>query len=57
MNLQTIVNWLQTRDDESGAALVEYSLLVALIAVFCIGAMTLLAGGITNLFNQVTGSL
>ena len=57
MNLQTIVNWLQTRDDESGAALVEYSLLVALIAVFCIGAMTLLAGGITNLFNQVTGNL
>jgi len=29
---------------ERGASLVEYALLVALIAVFCIGAMTFLAG-------------
>ena len=57
MNLQTIVNWLQTRDEETGAALVEYSLLVALIAVFCIGAMTILAGGISNLFTGITGNL
>jgi pilus assembly protein Flp/PilA len=57
MNLQTIVNWLQTRDDESGAALVEYSLLVALIAVFCIGAMSFLAGGIDQLFTDITGNL
>ena len=29
---------------ERGASLVEYALLVALIAVFCIAAMTFLAG-------------
>ena len=57
MNLQTIVNWLQTRDEETGAALVEYSLLVALIAVFCIGAMSFLAGGVDTLFRDIAGNL
>ena len=38
-----LANWLRARfDDEHGASLVEYALLVALIAVVCIAAITLL---------------
>ena len=37
-------NWLRARfgDSERGASLVEYALLVALIAVVCIAAVTVL---------------
>lgn len=42
---------------ERGASLVEYALLVALIAVLCIGAMTFLSGRITGKFSQVGSSL
>jgi pilus assembly protein Flp/PilA len=39
-----LATWLRARfgDDEHGASLVEYALLVALIAVVCIAAVTLL---------------
>ncbi len=55
----TMVSYLQARfnTDERGAALVEYALLVALIAVVCIGALTLLGGGIRDKFTQVNNSL
>lgn len=44
MNLFMIKTWLQVffsknEDGERGASLVEYALLVALIAVVCIGAV------------------
>jgi pilus assembly protein Flp/PilA len=38
---------------ERGAALVEYALLVALIAVVCIAAIQLLGGSAKDKFNQV----
>jgi pilus assembly protein Flp/PilA len=40
------------RDDE-GASLVEYALLVALIAVVCIAAITLLGGNASKKFSQI----
>jgi pilus assembly protein Flp/PilA len=42
---------------ERGASLVEYALLVALIAVVCIGAVTLLAGGAKKTFSDVGDEL
>jgi pilus assembly protein Flp/PilA len=39
--------------DEEGASLVEYVLLVALIAVVCIAAITLLGTSAKGKFNQV----
>jgi pilus assembly protein Flp/PilA len=36
---------------ERGASMVEYALLVGLIAVFCILAVTFLGSSISNLFN------
>ncbi len=55
----TLVSYLQARlnTDERGAALVEYALLVALIAVVCIGALTLLGGGIRDKFTEVNSQL
>jgi pilus assembly protein Flp/PilA len=43
--------------DEEGASMVEYGLLVALIAVACIVALTAMGGGIAAIFTQITGAL
>ncbi|MEY2422282.1 MAG: pilus assembly protein Flp/PilA, partial [Acidimicrobiaceae bacterium] len=42
-SFQFLATWLRAHvEDERGASLVEYALLVALIAVVCIAAITLL---------------
>lgn len=43
--------------DDSGATLVEYGLLLALIAVAAIAALTFLGGGLTTLFSNVKSDL
>ena len=43
--------------EEEGASLVEYGLLVGLIAVVCIAALTTLGNGISGLFTRVNGKL
>jgi pilus assembly protein Flp/PilA len=43
--------------DEEGAAMVEYGLLVALIAVVVMAALTPLGGAIAGLFTDVAGNL
>jgi pilus assembly protein Flp/PilA len=50
---------VQTRlnRDDRGASLVEYALLVALIAVVCIGAVAFLGGKAGSKFSQVGSSL
>ena len=60
MNLyHTLASYLRARfgDTERGASLVEYALLVALIAVVCIAAVTLLGGSASNKFSEVGSSL
>jgi pilus assembly protein Flp/PilA len=42
---------------EQGAALVEYALLVALIAVVCIAAITILGRSTSDKFSQVGSKL
>jgi pilus assembly protein Flp/PilA len=42
---------------EEGASLVEYALLVALIALACIAAIQFLGGGIANAFNNIANRL
>jgi pilus assembly protein Flp/PilA len=50
--------WYDGRsNDETGASLVEYALLVALIAIVCIGAMSTVGGGVANTLNGIAGSL
>lgn len=57
MNLvQALTARISVRD-ESGQALVEYGLLVALIAAVCVAAITLLGGNISTMFNNIAGSI
>lgn len=55
INLQFIANWMRARfgDSDRGAALVEYVLLVALIAVVCIVAISLLGNEAKSTFSTV----
>ena len=59
MNLTILKAWLQAKfsSDERGAALVEYALLVALIAIVCIVAITFLGGEAESKFNQIGSEL
>lgn len=58
-----IQNWVVTRAiafhhrDEEGQGLAEYGLILALVAVVCVGALSGLAGGINGTLGSVTGSL
>jgi pilus assembly protein Flp/PilA len=59
MNLLTLFNYVATRMrlGERGASLVEYALLVALIAVVCIAAITLLGNASSTKFSRVGASI
>ena len=56
---RTIAPYLQARfaKTERGAALVEYALLLALIAVVCIVALTTLGTKASGKFNSIGSSL
>jgi pilus assembly protein Flp/PilA len=45
------------RDREEGQALVEYALLLALIAVVSIGILTTLGTSVSSIFSQVNAKL
>lgn len=45
------------KNKEEGQGLVEYGLIIALIAVVAVGALFLMGGKISNLFNGVSSNL
>ena len=57
--LSVIVTHLtaRLRADERGASLVEYALLVALIAIVCIAAVTLLGQAVQEPYSEVSSAL
>ena len=56
--LQMLQLWIASRfEEETGASMVEYGLLVALIAVVVAVAATLLGQEISTLFSTVANSL
>jgi len=59
MNLMAMLNYVLTRTrlSEKGASLVEYALLVALIAVVCIAAITLVGNSASTKFSRVGASI
>jgi pilus assembly protein Flp/PilA len=59
MNLVALFNYvtIRMRLGEKGASLVEYALLVALIAVVCIGAITVLGNNASSKFSRVGASI
>jgi pilus assembly protein Flp/PilA len=54
-----IKTWLQARfgDTDRGASLVEYALLVALIAVVCIVAIRALGTSASGQFNSIASEI
>ena len=59
LSYEFLANWLRARfgDNERGASLVEYALLVALIAVVCIAAVTVLGSNASDKFSSVGSSI
>jgi pilus assembly protein Flp/PilA len=43
--------------ETEGASLTEYAFLLALLALICISAITILGQSISSLFSQLVGSL
>jgi Flp pilus assembly pilin Flp len=59
MNLFVLKTWLETKlqKDEDGASLVEYILLVALIALAVIAAVIFLRNQVSTKFNDAGSKL
>ena len=60
MNLTVVWTFLQSRlgrDRERGASLVEYALLVALIAIVCLSAIAFLGTSASTKFSSVGNSV
>lgn len=54
LHYQFLSTWLQARTKtERGASLVEYALLVALIAIVCIAAVTALGNTTAQQFSEI----
>jgi pilus assembly protein Flp/PilA len=53
--LGSYVRWLIRRDD--GATMVEYGLMVALIAIVALLAVTALGVSVRDIFNNIAGAL
>ncbi len=59
MNLFVLKTWLQAKltKDEQGANLVEYILLVALIALAVIAAVVFMRGQVNDKFNEAGSTI
>jgi pilus assembly protein Flp/PilA len=58
LHYQFLAAWARAQaKTERGASLVEYALLVALIAVVCIAAVTLLGNAASNKFSSIASTI
>ena len=51
------LNLLDGEEAETGASMLEYALLAALIAVVCIAAITFLGNEASEAFDRIAGSI
>ena len=56
LDIQNRLAEFQQGDDE-GAAMVEYALLVGLIAIVALGAVQLLGGSVSGIFTTIANAL
>ena len=49
--------WVAFRNSEEGQGLVEYALIIALVAILLVGALTLLSGQLSGVFSTISNSL
>ena len=52
-----VSNLLRRARASEGQGMVEYALIIALVAIVAIGALTLLGGGVSNVLHNITNSL
>jgi pilus assembly protein Flp/PilA len=57
MTLLYVIHKLQSLTNEEGQDLVEYALLVALIALVCISGVSNVATAVNNVFSNISSSL
>jgi pilus assembly protein Flp/PilA len=57
MNKRFVAAVARFRNSQEGATMVEYGLMLALIAVVCIGAVTLLGTNVSTMFTNVANAL
>jgi pilus assembly protein Flp/PilA len=59
MNLKNLAYYLRAKlgRDESGQDLLEYALLVALIALVCVGVITSTGSGVKTIFTNISSAL
>jgi pilus assembly protein Flp/PilA len=53
--MKKLMNWL--KNEESGQGMVEYGLIIALVAIVLIGALVGLSGGLEEIFGDAQGVL
>lgn len=49
--------WVSFQERERGQGLVEYALIIALVAILLVGALTVLKGQLSSVFSNISGSL
>jgi pilus assembly protein Flp/PilA len=49
--------WAAFRNSEEGQGLVEYALIIALVAILLVGALTLLSGQLSGVFSTISSNL
>lgn len=49
--------WIKVQNRERGQGLVEYALIIALVAILLVTALTLLSGKLSGIFGTISGSL
>jgi pilus assembly protein Flp/PilA len=59
MNFNNLVSYLRAKllRNESGQDLLEYALLVALIALVCVVAITSTGSGVNSIFTDISAEL
>lgn len=55
--MRAYLGYVSLRDREEGQALVEYALLLSLIAVVSIGILSQLGGKVANVFSSINADL
>ncbi|MGI8916916.1 MAG: Flp family type IVb pilin [Chloroflexota bacterium] len=55
--VRTLETWADFRESEDGQGLVEYALIIALVAILLVGALTLLNGQLSGVFSNISNSL
>lgn len=57
MFIKSLIRRIRGEKNQKGAAMIEYALLAALIALASIAVLTLLGGGISGIFTKVLAEL